>query len=341
MDLDTIHLERHGRSASFNGTWYRGEHTHFIPCKEDLRRATAFDEFVMTGLAPEAPFIDRATTITAFGSCFAANISAHLAAQGYAVLGKTLDLNAHIVRFGEGIVNTFAIRQQFEWALTGKEFPQSLWITESKDVASKDAAIRDATRDIIAASRVFIVTLGLSEIWYDKPTGEAFWRAVPAHLFDPARHGFRSTTVDENRENIAVTLDLIRAARPDASVILTLSPIPLMATFRPVSCVTANAVSKAVLRVAIDQIMSEGRADVHYYPSYEMGHGRLVRSARGRQPPSQASCHRRRHGLLPTTLLPSVNRTIASRRGSDTTTSSRSTRAPGPDRASRRRAGAG
>ena len=137
-------------------------------------------------------------------------------------------------------------------------------------MASKDDAIREATRDIIASTRVFIITLGLSEIWYDKPSGEAFWRAIPAQLFDPARHGFRSTTVDENRQNIAVTLDLIRAARPDAAVILTLSPIPLMATFRPISCLTANAVSKAVLRVAIDQIMSEGRADVHYYPSYEM-----------------------------------------------------------------------
>ena len=64
MDLDTIHVERYGRSTSFNGTWYRGEHTHFIPCKEDLRRATAFDEFVMTGWAPPAPFIDRTTSIT-------------------------------------------------------------------------------------------------------------------------------------------------------------------------------------------------------------------------------------------------------------------------------------
>ena len=270
MDLDTIHHRRHGRTASFNGTWYRGEHTHFIPSKEDLRRETAFDEYVMTGWAPAAPFIDRTTQITAFGSCFAANISDHLAARGYAVLGKTLDLNAHIVRFGEGIVNTFAIRQQFEWALTGREFPQSLWITESKEVASKDAAIRDATRDIVLSSRVFIITLGLSEIWYDKPTGEAFWRAVPASLFDASRHGFRTTTVDENRENIGITLDLIRAAQPGASIILTLSPIPLMATFRPVSCVTANAVSKAVLRIAIDQIMSEGRPGVHYYPSYEM-----------------------------------------------------------------------
>ena len=265
-----IPLERQGRVTAFNGSWFRGEHTHFIPSKEDLRHANAFDDFVMRGLAPPAPFIDRTTPVVAFGSCFAANISDYLGDRGYAILGRSLDLNAHIIRFGEGMVNTFAIRQQFEWALTGRQFPQSLWISESKEVASKDAAIADTTREIIAATRVFILTLGLSEIWYDKPSGDAFWRAVPAALFDPDRHGFRVSTVDENRENIGVTLDLIRAARPDASVVITLSPIPLMATFRPMSCLAANAVSKAVLRVAIDQIMSEQRERVFYYPAYEM-----------------------------------------------------------------------
>ena len=39
---------------------------------------------------------------------------------------------------------------------------------------------------------------------------------------------------------------------PHASVVLTLSPVPLAATFRGVSCVTANAASKATLRAAVD-----------------------------------------------------------------------------------------
>jgi hypothetical protein len=167
-------------------------------------------------------------------------------------------------------VNSFSIRQQFEWALTQRAFPQNLWFAADKEHAELDPSIRDDTRDIILATDVFIITLGLSEIWYDKPSGEAFWRAIPASMFDPELHGFRLTTVDENRDNIAATLDLIRAARPDASVILTLSPVPLMATFRPISCLTANAVSKAILRIALDQIMSERRERVFYYPAYEM-----------------------------------------------------------------------
>jgi len=49
------------------------------------------------------------------------------------------------------------------------------------------------------------------------------------------------------------------------------SPIPLNATFRPVSCLTADAVSKAVIRSALDEFLRENADDarLHYMPSYE------------------------------------------------------------------------
>jgi hypothetical protein len=43
-----------------------------------------------------------------------------------------------------------------------------------------------------------------------------------------------------------------------------------MATFRDVSCMTADCVSKSVLRVALDQVMGDGREGVYYWPSYEV-----------------------------------------------------------------------
>jgi hypothetical protein len=52
--------------------------------------------------------------------------------------------------------------------------------------------------------------------------------------------------------------------------VLTLSPVPLMATFRPISCITASSVSKAILRVAIDLAMNLEKEGVYYFPSYEM-----------------------------------------------------------------------
>jgi hypothetical protein len=45
-----------------------------------------------------------------------------------------------------------------------------------------------------------------------------------------------------------------------------------LATFRPVSCITANSVSKAVLRAAIDEVHREVAGDgmLLYWPSYEI-----------------------------------------------------------------------
>src|ERR1700733_1521762 len=270
-DSFAIQYRRGEHHAEFHGSWYRGEHTHFIPSKAELKGSRAVEDFILYGWQPPKPFISQTARITAFGSCFAANISKYLSERGFLVLGRDLDLYAHIVRFGEGMVNSFAIRQQLEWGLGDREFPENLWFGPNKEIAAVDPEVRQQTREIVTTADVFIITLGLSEIWYDKQSGEAFWRAIPAYLFDEAKHGFRLSTVDENLDNLRAIHNCIRRARPEAPIIFPPSPIPLMATFRPVSCLTANAVSKAILRVALDQfVTSADDANVYYFPSYEI-----------------------------------------------------------------------
>jgi len=54
---------------------------------------------------------------------------------------------------------------------------------------------------------------------------------------------------------------------------MTLSPIPLIATFRQVSCITANSLSKSLLRAALDdlrELKAEIRQDVYYFPAFEI-----------------------------------------------------------------------
>ena len=57
-------------------------------------------------------------------------------------------------------------------------------------------------------------------------------------------------------------------------MIFTLSPIPLISTFRDQSPITANQISKAILRAALDEFLSEefirARNRYHYFPSYEL-----------------------------------------------------------------------
>jgi hypothetical protein len=270
--LPPVELTRSGTTTKFHGSWYRGSSTNFGPHKGELASPDAVERFVLAGWAPREPVIRRDSAVLAFGSCFAAHISDYLHEHGYHVLGRHLNRDAHIIRFGEGMVNTFAIRQQLEWALTGRAIPGNLWFSEHKDVCPVDPVIQEQTRQIILSADAFIFTLGVSEIWYDKRNGEALWRAVPASLFDEAIHGFRVSTSAENYDNLVQIRRLIRAVKPDAPIILTLSPVPLVATFRPISCITASCVSKAILRVSIDELMRAFPDDTRllYFPSYEI-----------------------------------------------------------------------
>ncbi|PKR47894.1 GSCFA domain-containing protein [Thalassospira povalilytica] len=255
---------------TFNGSWYRGESTNFIPSKKMLQSSSAFRRFIIKGYEPPAPFIDKSTVVTAFGSCFAQNISKWLLDNGYNVLGKKLNLNSHIIRFGEGLVNTFAIREQLEWAFENRSLEEGLWFGENKEIVLPDDDVRDATKTLLMKTETLIITVGLSEVWFDKVSGRAFWRTVPAENFDNERHGFRLTTVEENRENLEKIVELRDRYIPDCNIIFTLSPIPLMATFRDINCISANTVSKSILRIALDDLMGEKHDRVYYFPSYEL-----------------------------------------------------------------------
>ena len=266
-------IKRHGRGKGGHRTWFRGEHTNFNPDVATLSSPEAIAEFVLKGWLPAAPAVDHGTRITAFGSCFAENISTWLFKRNFNVLNKSDPASsAYVVRMGEGMVNSFVIRQQFEWAWENKVFEEQLWHGYDAEEYGYDEQVRLETKAIFDTTDVFILTFGLSEVWYDEPTGNVFWRTVPRDRYDPKRHKFRVSTVEENRDNILAIHELIRKYRPDAKTIITLSPIPLIATFRNAGCLTANSVSKATLRVAIDQAMSAAGADreVYYWPSYEL-----------------------------------------------------------------------
>lgn len=51
---------------------------------------------------------------------------------------------------------------------------------------------------------------------------------------------------------------------------LTVSPVPLNATFEMESAVVADCVSKATLRVAVEDVLRQGIPGVRYFPSFEI-----------------------------------------------------------------------
>jgi GSCFA family len=270
---EPVELQAGDESGKRMPSWHRGEVVNLYPAQAHYFESDFLRDYVLEGWTPQAPFLTRGTKITAFGSCFAANITRHLDSLGYDLSSKR-DPDIHISRIPDGLVNTASILGQFEWALEDKKQPENMWHGFKAEGYGYDEDTRLRTRAMFLATEFFIITLGLSEVWYDEVTGGVFWRAVPRRLFDPARHKFRVMSMADTKRDIARIHALIRSHVPGARILFTVSPIPLAATFRPVSCITANAVSKAILRAALDEFLREHEDEINktlfYFPSLEI-----------------------------------------------------------------------
>ena len=120
--------------------WYRGPpgQARYAPPTLSALRAD-LEAFVLQGWTPESPLVGRGgdELVTALGSCFADEVRLWLRARGYAVnedfrsgasYPHVEDSTVPVLQCSAGLVNTFVLRQQFEWALEGKNFDDDLWV---------------------------------------------------------------------------------------------------------------------------------------------------------------------------------------------------------------------
>ncbi|WP_294534432.1 GSCFA domain-containing protein [uncultured Rhodoblastus sp.] len=261
------------QNKTMGSSFFRGEHCNFVPYGQDHCNLDFAGNFILKGWAPEKPIIAEKTKVTAFGSCFAENIGNHLAKIGFDT-AKQREKNIYVSYMGEGLVNVHAIAEQFKWALDGCVPRSNLWHGYKAEEFDPSEDIRVKTKEVFLNTDVFILTFGLSEIWYDEVTGGVFWRAVPMKHYDASRHKFRVSTFLETKWCISEIIKLINHHVPQAKIVMTVSPIPLITTFRPISCITANSVSKSLIRAALDEtireLSAEVRQSVFYFPAFEL-----------------------------------------------------------------------
>ena len=139
------------------------------------------------------------------------------------------------------------------------------------EAAAERALHLAAVRKMFTECDVFVFTLGLTEAWRSLKDGSVVPVApgVIGGSFDPAKYEFRNFTVDEVREDLEAFLSALRAINPGVKVLLTVSPVPLIATYENRHVLVSTTYSKAVLRVVAEQVM-QGRDWVDYFPSYEI-----------------------------------------------------------------------
>jgi hypothetical protein len=269
--------------------------------------ATAFEPSAL--IAGPTPLIRPADRVASAGSCFAANLVPHLERRGYHYLRteprhpafagvprENLGYDAFSAAYG----NVYTVRQLLQMLRrsVGTFAPlEDRWQTEAGVIdpyrpGLRYHALSDAEFDLLTAQHlravrrmfaeadVFIFTLGLTEAWVAAADGAVF-PACPGTVtgtFDASRHVFHNFTAAEVGADLDAFVHELRALNPRVRLIVTVSPVPLVATATGQHVLCASTYSKAVLRVAAEEACRRHR-DVTYFPAYELVTGPQARGA--------------------------------------------------------------
>ncbi|KAA3503670.1 GSCFA domain-containing protein [Agrobacterium tumefaciens] len=234
--------------------------------------------------------ITASDKIFTIGSCFARNTERALIAMGVPVLSALVEG----VSPDENITNKYTTKSILHDLRTAFAYPEQAKTTIYEETPGGfvnltfggTGALRakplDDVTDLtdryfsnlrkIREADVIIITLGLVEVWYDKIT-RTYLNLMPNLKIlrrEPDRFEMHVLSYEDIMSDVQEILAILRAnARPGVRFLMTVSPVPLHATFRDQDCLQANAYSKSVQRTAVE-VLSIKNPDVAYFPSYEM-----------------------------------------------------------------------
>lgn len=135
-------------------------------------------------------------------------------------------------------------------------------------------------RALLQSCTVFVFTLGLTESWQNQRDGQSYGvcPGVVAGTFDPEIHAFHNLSYVECLEDLYTTFDILRALNSSIRILLTVSPVMLVATAEARGVVQSSVASKSLLRAVADQCVRDW-PNVDYFPSYEIIAGPQSRGA--------------------------------------------------------------
>jgi len=224
------------------------------------------------------------STICTLGSCFALEIRKELESRGFNTCPKG-ESNRQLVWY-----NTYSIAYEFKrafdglktnyadcWRLSdGRWQEPSRRLVFAKDMPSLKRASEALDLEIINGIRsanIYILTLGLSEVWEHKNSKRTLCAHPKYGLRNVTSNGlqnvtFNNSTRADNLRNLTLICKLIQRHNPDASIIFTVSPVPLNKTFTEKPLAEANAISKGKLQWAAKKVVSKF-SNASYFDSFE------------------------------------------------------------------------
>jgi hypothetical protein len=245
--------------------------------------------------------LHRTDRIATAGSCFAQHISRYLAAAGCGtyIAEPVHPYLAHLQNevdsyrlFSARYGNVYTARQGLE--LFRQAFGQMPMIEDFAQEAGRwydllrpnavpagFATLAEARADrayhltrvkaMFETADAFVFTLGLTECWYHAKSGHTYptCPGTARGEYDPQLHQFRNMTYPEVLADMEALLAGLADVNPRLKIILTVSPVPLVATYTDKNVLVASSYSKSVLRAVAGEIDAR-YPNVQYFPSYEI-----------------------------------------------------------------------
>ncbi|GAB4304688.1 MAG: GSCFA domain-containing protein [Desulfuromonadia bacterium] len=248
--------------------------------------------------------VRRDDRIATAGSCFAQHIAKRLRKMGVNYFvpesGEWLlpeerrrrGYGVYSARYGN-IYTAGQLWQLFEEAMGSRPKSEQPWLRSDgryvdpfrplvepdgfatpDDVMAARVEHLDYVRRVFCESDLFIFTLGLTESWVSVTSGDIFPLApgVAAGTYDPESYSFVNNTVGDVVQHLGNFLRGIREVNPTVRVLLTVSPVPMIATYENRHVLVSTIYCKSVLRVAADMMLKEFDW-VDYFPGYEISVG--------------------------------------------------------------------
>ena len=254
--------------------------------------------------------INKDTKVATAGSCFAQHIARRLSNSGFnyyipenghEILGSDVLSAFNYGTFSARYGNLYTARQLiqlFKRAFGLFSPVETVW--KASDGSYRDpfrpniqpggfeseaSMLLDRTthlrlvRQMFEKTDVFVFTMGLTECWRSKADGAVFpiCPGVEGGEFNSDEYEFYNQTVEDVVSDMSQFVSLLTGVNPKVKIILTVSPVPLMATAREDTHVlSATTYSKSVLRVSAETIIREFD-NVFYFPSFEIITGNFNR----------------------------------------------------------------
>ncbi|MFA5171093.1 MAG: GSCFA domain-containing protein [Sulfuriferula sp.] len=235
------------------------------------------------------------------GSCFAQHISRALRQHGYnnyitetgiglsAAEAEQRNYGVYSARYGN-VYTARQLVQLFDRAYGDYAPSEQAWLREDgrfvdpfrpqiepdgfaqiEALEQSRAEQFSAVRELFENLDVFVFTLGLTEAWRNRSDGAVFPLApgVVAGAMNPREHEFINFNTQDVIGDLQAFINRLLRINPAAKMILTVSPVPLIATYEDQHVLVSNTYSKSVLRAAAEEICRRN-AMCEYFPAYEM-----------------------------------------------------------------------